>query len=159
MLMMGRLRELMSVNKPKPIVNAADPASVIGQLRLEAKRLDQLNKIFQSALPEFLTDHITLATIKDGLLVAFADSPIWATNMRYETPSILKKLKQLENFPEIDEIKLVQSRTANTQVSNTKREKVQPASESVRNLLTKQASTLKNRKLQSALRRLAKNIK
>ena len=157
--MMTRLRDLMSDNKPKPIESAADPDSVIGQLQLKAKRLHQLNKIFQSALPEFLTNHITLATLKDGLLVACADSPIWATNMRYETPGVLHKLKQLNNFPQIDEIKLIQSRTADAQVTNIKKEQAQFVSESVRNLLTEQASTLKNRKLQNALHRLAKNIK
>ena len=157
--MMTHLRDLMSDNKPKPIENAADPASVIGQLQLKAKRLHQLNKIFQSALPEFLTNHITLATLKDGMLVAFADSPIWATNMRYETPDVLNKLKQLNNFPEIHEIRVIQGRTAGAQVTNVKKEQAQFVSESVKNLLTDQASTLKNRKLQDALHRLAKNIK
>ena len=157
--MMTRLRDLMSDNKPKPIESAADPASVIGQLQLKAKRLHQLNKIFQSALPEFLTNHITLATLKDGVLVAFADSPIWATNLRYETPDVLNKLKQFNNFPEIHEIKVIQSRSAGVQVTNVKKEQAQFVSESVKNLLTDQASTLKNRKLQNALHRLAKNIK
>ena len=93
------------------------------------------------------------------MLVAFADSPIWATNMRYETPDVLNKLKQLNNFPEIHEIKVIQSRTAGVEITNVKKEQAQFVSESVKNLLTDQASTLKNRKLQDALHRLAKNIK
>jgi hypothetical protein len=149
----------MSENEPKPIVSAADPASVIGRLRLEAKKNYKLNKIFQSVLPEFLINHIALATIRNDLLVVSADSPIWATNMRYEMPNILSKLTQLDNFPEINEIKIIQSRTANARVTIIKKEQIPIASESVRDLLTGQASTLKNRKLQNALRRLAKNIK
>ena len=157
--MLTRLRNLMSDNKPKPIESAADPASVIGQLQLKAKRLHQLNKIFQSALPEFLTNHITLATLKDGLLVAFADSPIWATNMRYEIPGILNKLKQLDNFPKINEIKLIQSRATDARVTSINKEKLELISESTSNLLTKHASNLKNKKVQNALHRLAKNSK
>ena len=156
---MGRLRKLMSDNKPKPIVIAANQNSVVGQLRLKAKRLNQLNKIFQSTLPESLTNHITLANIKDELLVAFADSPIWATNMRYEIPGILNKLKQLETFPKISEIKLIQSRATDARVTNINKEKLELISESTSNLLAKHASTLKNKKLQNALHRLAKNSK
>ena len=79
--------------------------------------------------------------------------------MRYETPDVLNKLKQLNNFPEIHEIKVIQSRTAGVEITNVKKEQAQFVSESVKNLLTDQASTLKNRKLQDALHRLAKNIK
>ncbi len=158
-LLMGRLRKLMSDNRPKPIVIAANQNSVVGQLRLKAKRLNQLNKIFQSTLPESLTSHITLANIKDDLLVAFAESPIWATNMRYEIPGVLNKLKQLDNFPKINEIKLIQSRTTDARVTSINTEKLEMISESTSNLLTKHASTLKNKKLQNALHRLAKNSK
>lgn len=156
---MGRLRNLMSDNRPKPIVTAANQNSVIGQLRLKAKRLSQLNKIFQSVLPEFLTNHITLANIKDDLLVAFADSPIWATNMRYEIPGILNKLKKLDNFPKVNGVKLIQSRTTDTRGAGRNKEKLELISESTSNLLTQHASTLKNKKLQNAMHRLAKNIK
>ncbi len=149
----------MSEKKPKPIVRVADPDSVIGRLRLEAKKLYQLNKIFQSVLPKSLINHVTLATIRDGLLVVSADSPIWATNMRFEAPSIMKKLKKLDNFPAINEIKLIQSRTAHARITTIKKDETRFASEPVRDLLTKQASTIKNRKLQDALHRLAKNIR
>jgi hypothetical protein len=147
----------MSEKKLKPLVSAAHPSSLIGQLQIQAKELNQLNIIFQSALPEFLVNHVALATIRDGLLVAFADSPIWATNMRYEIPSVLAKLRQLNNFPEINQIKLIQSRTTDSGGTSIKKEQTRLMSESVRDLLTKQASTLKNEKLQNALKKLTKH--
>ncbi len=103
--------------------------------------------------------HVSLATIRDGLLVACADSPTWATNMRYDSPEILQKLKNLKEFPEVHSIKLIQSRGGQSKEIKRNQEKPKLLSEEVRDLLLQQSAVLKNKRIQNSLRKLAKNIK
>lgn len=148
----------MKQTKLKSISKAADPDSTIARLQTKALELRRLDRVFRSCLPKSLADHVSLATIRNGLLVACADSPMWATNIRYDTPRILIKLAQTNDFPEVHDIKLIHSRTSLSLRNNRKHERPNVLSEQTKDLLSQQASVVKNRKLKNSLNKLAKNI-
>lgn len=149
----------MKKTKPKSISQIANPDSIVAGLQNKAQKLILLDKIFQSCVPKPMIGHVSLATIRDGLLVACADSPTWATNMRYDSPEILQKLKKLKEFPEVHSIKLIQSRGRQSKEIKRNQEKPKLLSEEVRDLLLQQSTVLKNKRIQNSLRKLAKNIK
>lgn len=76
------------------------------QLTDQANRLSQLDRAMRSALPVSLVDHVRLATINDGCLVLQAESPAWATQLRYKTPEILANLHRNPDFSAIRSIRI-----------------------------------------------------
>lgn len=56
------------------------------------RALDALLSAVRQALPEPLAGHCVGAVSQDRQLVLFADSPLWATRLRYAAPILLEGL-------------------------------------------------------------------
>jgi len=54
-----------------------------------------LQKILQEILPNpELSEHVRFANLRDDTAVITTDTPAWLTQLRYQAPTILKRLKQ-----------------------------------------------------------------
>ena len=76
------------------------------QLTDQANRLSELDRAMRNVLPANLATHVRLATINDGCLVLQAESPAWATQLRYKTPEILANLRRNPDFSAIRSIRI-----------------------------------------------------
>ena len=84
---------------------AADP--VLQRLLARARALQQLDEVVKTWLPEKLAEKVKVAVVRDGVLVLCAESPVWATRLRYEVPTVLEKASQ---HPELSHLKAVEVR-------------------------------------------------
>jgi hypothetical protein len=82
------------------------------QLTDQANRLRQLDVELRAAIPSPLDAHAHLATMHDGCVVLQADSPAWATQLRYKTPEILANLQRNPAFASIRSIRIRNALTA-----------------------------------------------
>ncbi len=62
------------------------------RLWARAREMDRLLTAVRRALPEPLGQHCVGALRQDRHLTLFADSPLWATRLRYAGPSLLEGL-------------------------------------------------------------------
>ena len=84
---------------------AADP--VLQRLLARARALQQIDAVVKTWLPEKLSEKVTVAVVRDNVLVLSAESPVWATRLRYEVPTVLEKASQ---HPELNHLKQVEVR-------------------------------------------------
>ena len=84
---------------------AADP--VLQRLLTRARALQQLDEVVKTWLPGKLAEKVTVAVVREGVLVLCAESPVWATRLRYEVPNLLEKAAL---HPELNHLKAVEVR-------------------------------------------------
>ena len=64
----------------------------LGAIASHARRLAELDALVRLCLGDDLAAHCRLADLRSGRLVLAADTPAWATRLRYHTPEIREKL-------------------------------------------------------------------
>ncbi len=72
-------------------------------LLVQVEKHERLLRIARAALPSVLGEHCKACLSKEGRIVIFADSPAWATQLRFFGPAILASLRSCdgENFREV----------------------------------------------------------
>ncbi len=92
----------------KSILDAlrSEPNTPLGQLLQKAENLRHLNESLQNWLPKDLALQTQVSHIEDGILVMVANSSAWATRLRFETPKLLKTLRQDPEFCGLKSIKV-----------------------------------------------------
>ena len=80
---------------PKPrrldqVLNA--PAGRLGAMTAHARRLAEAARQLEGCLPAEVAAHCRLADLSSGRLVLAADTPAWATRLRYHTADIRQTL-------------------------------------------------------------------
>lgn len=77
--------------KPLPL-SAALAVPGLASLVDRARFLRQLDRDVRAGLPETLSHHTQVANLRGDCLVMLADSPVWATRLRYQRQSVLDLL-------------------------------------------------------------------
>ncbi len=74
-----------------------------------ARQNERYQQLVNNRLSAPLKEHCQVATLRDGVLVLLADSPVWAARLRFEAPALLK---QLEAEPALCGLKTIQVRVS-----------------------------------------------
>ena len=79
-----------------------------GLSRLYARvlELNRLNNALRSAVPEALREHLSVANFDDTSIVIVADSPVWATRLRFNTQQLLAAARTLPGCEKTDSIRI-----------------------------------------------------
>lgn len=81
--------------RSKPVsLSAILASSGLASLVEQARFLRQLDRSILAALPEPLSKHVRVANLRGDSLVMLADSPLWATRLRYQRQTVLDGLWQ-----------------------------------------------------------------
>lgn len=125
------------------------------QLIHHVNELTTLQAALTPLLDPTLAKHIQIASYEQGTLVVTTDSASWVTQIRFKTPELIKMLKKTDLFSKIKKIKaLIRMEETTKPVKNPKT--VTPITENNSTLIAKTAKTVKHKKLQEALKRLAR---
>ncbi len=60
----------------------------------QGRRIARLNAALSRLLPAGLAGHCRVANLRDGILVLAADSPAWASRLRFHADKLLKSLNK-----------------------------------------------------------------
>jgi hypothetical protein len=89
-----------------------DPsAGTLRALLRRSARMERLNHQVRAALPHDVRDHCRVTALENGELRLIADSSVWATRLRFESPRLKETLRQLSDFRTIDRIQIRAGRT------------------------------------------------
>ena len=69
----------------------------VAELVTQARQLGHLSDIIQAMLDPSLADHCHLAHFDGSRMVLVADSPAWATRLRFSVDTLVSQLKQYSN--------------------------------------------------------------
>ncbi|MFQ5488044.1 MAG: DUF721 domain-containing protein [Gammaproteobacteria bacterium] len=83
-----------------------DHGGAFGRLRERCEQLKQLDRLVRKHLPEALREHCRVANLRDGELVLQTESPAWSAMLRYQLPSLLKRLQAVDGIPPLHHIRL-----------------------------------------------------
>jgi hypothetical protein len=114
------------ISRPQPLAQILIYCTPIERLRRSAYRREQLLERVRAALPPPLGAHCLSAGLSERGLVLTADSPVWATRLRFSVPRIT------EHLPDVPPGRAVRVR-------------VRPADTSAGRLQTKRRLTLSAR--------------
>ena len=131
----------------------------VADLVTKARLMGKLNQDFLENIPAPINLHVQLAYINGSKLHVIADSPAWATKLRFMSSHIIPTLKKnIQYFQYVKELSIT-TRPINTRVEKRKTFASRHISSEAKNCLENMASGLENEKLQQALRRLASRHK
>ena len=80
--------------------------SPVGRLLAEARVREALTDQFRALLPERESRHYVVATLRGTRLVVHANSASWATRLRFRAPELLRRLRRLQDFAAVDEMRI-----------------------------------------------------
>ena len=87
----------MPAPKPRRLDQVLNtPAGRLGAVTAHARRLAEAARQLEGCLPAEVAAHCRLADLSSGRLVLAADTPAWATRLRYHTAEIRQKLGAAE---------------------------------------------------------------
>jgi hypothetical protein len=86
-----------SRSKPVSLATAL-AAPGLASLVERARLLGRLDRSIRSSLPPTLSSHVRVANLRGDCLVMLADSPTWATRLRYLRQSVLDGLWQTHSI-------------------------------------------------------------
>ncbi len=117
-----------------------------------SRALAQLDQALRKALPEPLNEHCHVINLRGQTLTLAADSPAWATRLRYQSRTVLQHLTRLQSVT----VRTIQVRIAPEQPTKQKKPK-RHAHLSATNaqLLQQTANSLSDPRLRAALLKVA----
>lgn len=81
-------------------------AGELGYIIEHSRRLERLSRLVRERLPEALRQHCRLANVTQQSLIMHADSPAWASKLRYYCPQLLADLCQRPDFGQVDDVRI-----------------------------------------------------
>ena len=148
------------MNSPKPLYKYLKrKKDGVADLVTKARFMGKLNQEFLKNVPAPVNLHVQLAYINGNKLHVIADSPAWATKLRFMSSHIIPTLKKnIQYFQYVNEMSI------STRPINLKAEKIKMASpryisNEAKNCLENMAESLENVDLKRSLLRLAKRHK
>lgn len=123
-------------------------------LELEISAQKVLLNSVRRLLPGDLASHCIAAQRRDKLLVLHADSPVWATRLRYASPGLLSLLKPA--YPSLNAIKV---RLLLPRIDSRRRLPPAHHSDSAAAIIHDSAQDTKQPQLRNALERLSQRLK
>jgi hypothetical protein len=82
----------MTGGRPKLLKDLLAGRSIAG-LAERAAATDRLRRRIQALVPAELASHVTGANIRGRRLVILVDGPAWASRLRFEAPSLRRRLE------------------------------------------------------------------
>ncbi len=129
------------------------PTGRLGAIASHARRLAELDALVRLCLGDELAAHCRLADLRSGRLVLAADTPAWATRLRYHTPELRQKLAAAGMT--VAECRIVVAPPPPTRPADpSQRPNMSAGSASALNAT---AESIRDPALAAALRRLARN--
>lgn len=127
--------------------------SQYSRLVSQARALMALETLLQALLPEPLKAHCRLLAIREDTLVLAADSPVWATRLRFHAPQLVKQFNRNQT------VKLhtfqIRVRPPERIVPTQRRQSMSRRSKNSTTALKQVAQTVSDPGLKTALLRLA----
>ncbi len=131
----------------------------LGKLLSKLNQLQKWNSWLKECLEEniVLTEHCFIVSLSGNSLIVLADNPHWVTRFRFHIPALLPKLKNYEDFKNIQAI-CCKVQPNYTPVSSRKnRDPQQKLSKKSVSLLLETAHKVTDEKLRTALEKIAKH--
>lgn len=119
----------------------------------KTKQLHNLQQNIDRYLPTDLKAYCSVANYCEGHLVLVAENAAWAMHIRYQTPELLKHLRDDPLFAQLRQITVKVQRTAPEPPKQSL--PVEPLSPQSRNVLEETAAQIDDPDLKAALLRLA----
>jgi hypothetical protein len=126
-------------------------ATLIGH----AKFLTRINHLVKNQLTPSLQPHCRVANYRENTLYLHADSPAWATRLRFFLPELISHLKHINEFKGLKDIQIHQAKITTPREKKQKPKNLR-ISKDTADQLNCLADSVTNQKFASALRRLAK---
>jgi len=148
------------MNSPKPLYKYLRRNNDgVADLVTKARFMGKLNQEFLKNIPTPVNLHVQLAYVNGNKLHVIADSPAWATKLRFMSSHIIPTLKK-----NIQYFQYVKEMSISTRPINLKPEKVKTVppryiSREAKNCLENMAEGLDNVDLQRSMLRLARRHK
>lgn len=140
------------------ILNNDDPSSPLARLLRQTSIINTLNNTLHKVLPSPLAEQCSIATIRHNTLVIVTASPMVATQLRYQTDSIVAALNQQHGTGLASAEIKVQPITT---IAETKRPETtdRHVSDTSSQILDEAAKHIDHPPLADSLRRLARHLK
>ena len=90
---------MSTVQKAESILS--QPDTQLGRLLQRAKQIAELDILVKQYLDKNLAEHCTVCNLKNGRLMIITHSAAFATRLKYEIPSLLERLRQLDGFQKL----------------------------------------------------------
>jgi hypothetical protein len=153
------MNHIMTQDSQQAITHVLQQDSkVLETLLFKLKQLKQLQQIVAEYLEPKLSTHCQVANLTSNCLIIITDSAIWATQFRFQIPSLLPKLQQHPQFYYLKNI-LCKIRLATTEQGG--REPVQPVIERLSSetaqIILDAAKLIKHSPLKNIMQKIAKN--
>ena len=127
----------------------------VAQLVTHARQLGHLSSIVQAMLEPPLANHCQLAHFDGSRMVLIADTPAWASRLRFSINTLLAQLKQYSNkFHALSQIEVQVKPVLPSMPAPIKKER--KLSAEAAHCLTESAEGIEDPALKQALQRLAK---
>lgn len=148
------------MNSPKPLYKyLTRNKDGVADLVTKARFMGKLNQEFLKNIPTPINLHVQLAHIHGTKLHVIADSPAWATKLRFMSSHLIPTLKKnIQYFQYVKEM-TVSARPINAKQEKRKIPKERGISSTAKDCLKNMAEGLDNKDLQESLLRLAKQYK
>ena len=146
------------MNFPKPLYKYLKRnKDGVADLVTKARLMGKLNQEFLKNIPGPINLHVELAYINGKKLHVIADSPAWATKLRFMSAHIIPTLrKNIQYFQYVKEMS-VSTRPAHLKKEKRKKPHVRNISNEAKACLESSAEGMENQKLRQSLLRLAKH--
>jgi len=95
----------MATPPEKALQEVFKQANMLGNIHAKLQQLNQLNELWQHAVPALLAQNSCVANWREGCLVIELKSAAWATRLQYLIPELIERLQQhaeLKNLTAID---------------------------------------------------------
>jgi len=125
----------------------------------KVNQLHALNQSLYKILDSKLAAHCQITNLENDVLTLLVDNSSWGTKIRYASPDIIKKIRQINLLCQVKQIKCIVR--PNQQRNNAEKQQqiAQKITISPKNaqLLRSIANGIKDKKLRQSLLQLAKN--
>jgi len=148
------------MNSPKPLYKyLTRNKDGVADLVTKARFMGKLNQEFLKNIPTPINLHVQLAHVHGTKLHVIADSPAWATKLRFMSTHLIPTLKKnIQYFQYVKEM-TVSARPINAKQEKRKIPRERCISNTAKDCLKNMAEGLDNKDLQESLLRLAKQHK
>lgn len=148
------------MNFPKPLYKYLSRKNDgVADLVTKARFMGKLNEEFLKNIPSPINLHIHLAHVHGTKLHVIADTPAWASKLRFMSSHIIPTLKKnIQYFQYVKEMS-VSTRPMSNKKEKVQKHRVHSISNEAKRCLENMAEGLDNSNLQESLLRLAKRHK
>lgn len=147
------------MSKYKPVSTLLSvPGNNLQSLLKRAQYLQRLTCVLQEQIDPLLSEHITVANLRDSTAIIVTDSPAWLSKIRYLAPIILEVLKVQPGLSNLSNIEFKVQPSGDPMTATHESRQINLSTNSSR-VLESAASGISDPELADALRRLSQKGK